>query len=69
MLCHPTLHGDIGSGTTVNTQGGEIYNPFGLFPVAVCKALVKRSPQDPQPESRDPSEEEKQNRVCVKSKS
>lgn len=41
----------------------------GIVPVAIGKVLVRQFPQDPQPEGRDPSQEEKQNHVCVKSKS
>lgn len=41
----------------------------GTVPVAVRKVLVRQSPQDPQPGGRDPSQEEKQNCACVKSKS
>ena len=41
----------------------------GTVPVAVRKVLVRQLPQDPQPEGRDPSQQEKQNHVCVKSKS
>lgn len=37
--------------------------------VAVREVLVRQHPRDPQPEGRDPSQEENQNRVCVKSKS
>lgn len=39
-----------------------------MVPMAVCKVLVWQLPQDSQLEGWDPSQEEKQNRVCVKSK-
>lgn len=39
-----------------------------LGPMAVCTVLVWQLPQEPQLQGWDPSQQEKQNRVCVKSK-
>lgn len=39
-----------------------------MVPMAVCKVLVWQLPLHPQLEGWDPSQEEKQNHGCVKSK-